>query len=110
MVFSTVEKTMSALSDLKTALDARAAVLDDELERLECLALISEWYDCQVAVQALESTNVVSYSINGQTVTRSELSSRRTRAVQLYSEIKAMLFGGNVSHADCRFPIEMSDV
>lgn len=101
---------MSALSDLKEALDARAAVLEDELERLECLALIDEWYNCRTAVAALTATNVVSYSINGQTVTRREIPSMTRRASELYGEIKAVLFGGNVSHADCRFPIEMSDV
>lgn len=101
---------MSSLSNLKTALEERAAALSDELEKLECLSLIDEWYDCQVAVQALESTNVVSYTINGHTVTRSELSSRRARAVQLYGEIKAILFGGNVSHVDCRFPFDTGGI
>lgn len=101
---------MSALLNLKAALETRAAALDDELERLECVALIDEWYNCRTAVAALTATNVVSYSINGQTVTRREIPSMTRRASELYNEIKAILFGGNVSHADCRFPIELGDL
>lgn len=100
----------TALQNLKAALIVRANALTDELDQLECLALIDEWYNCRAAIAALTATNVVSYSINGQTVTRREIPSMQAREAHLYQEIKAMLFGGNVSHADLRFPIELGTI
>lgn len=78
--------------------------LYNEVERLECLALIDDWQNLRTAVSALTSSaDVTSYSIAGRTVTRATMASVRHEADALADEILAILrMGGGAPVADMR--------
>jgi hypothetical protein len=93
---------MSTQSDLVTYLQSRAAELTFELDKIECLDLISRWNSIRTAVAALESNEVHSYSIAGRSVQRKDLPSLQSQAEEVYSTIKALLYGGSVTLVDHR--------
>ena len=95
---------MSTQSDLVTYLQARAAELVFELDKLECLDLISRWNSIRTAVAALESNEVQSYSIAGRSVQRKDLPSLQSQADDIYSTVKALLYGAGIVLVDHRNP------
>lgn len=94
---------MSALSELKDKFVADAASVTDDVDRLEALALIDEWFACATASSKLSSKDVISYSIGGQTVTRRDVPQLARRESELKGQIKALLYGGTGGFVDCRF-------
>ena len=82
---------MSNIADLKAALIVEAAKLDDDLEELEVLSLIDDWYACRVAVAAGQAAGVVSYSIGGRSVTRQPVKEASQQERVMYAEIMAHL-------------------
>jgi len=91
---------MAALDDLKAALITRAGQLDDELDRLECLALIDEWYSAAASAAKLSADTIQQYSALGRQVTKREPGKASDRSAQLYASIQARLYGRGVLVAD----------
>lgn len=83
---------MSNLSDLKAALIVEAASLANEIDKLDCLATIDDWYACRVAVAAVQSNSIQSYSIGGRSVTRQNLGQFQEQERQLYARIMEFLY------------------
>ena len=84
---------MSNISDLKAALIVAAAELTDTVTRLECLALIDDWYACRIAVAAVQSNSVQSYSIAGRSITKHNLSDFVQMERDMYARISEHLYG-----------------
>ena len=93
---------MSNISDLKDALTTAAANITDDIDRLECLSDIDSWYDVRLAVDALTSNSVKSYSIGGRSVTREDLSGLKAEAQELYERIKQKLYYRGAGLLDAR--------
>ena len=89
-----LEVKMSALTNLKEYYLLEAAKISDAGDMLECLAAIDRWYDCRVAVDALSSTDVVSYSVGGRSVTRKSLPELRDQEAVLLQEVKMWIGRG----------------
>lgn len=94
---------MSALSDLKDKYVLDAGTLTDTREQLEALSLIDEWYLCATASGKLSSTDILSYTISGRTVTRRDIPQLAQRADELAARIRSMLYGGSSGFADHRY-------
>lgn len=82
---------MSNIADLKAALIVEAAKLDDDLQKLEVLSLIDDWYACRVAVAAVQANGIASYSIAGRSVTRQNVETFAQQERVLYAEIMGHL-------------------
>jgi hypothetical protein len=95
---------MSTATDLRDALNLKAAELTDDLAELECLDMIERWYAARVAIAALESNEIASYSIAGRTFASKDTPSLAEHVAQLYAQIKSLLFGGGVVLVDLSAP------
>jgi hypothetical protein len=81
---------MSAPIDaLKTALQAKAALIVDDIDRLEALALIDEYAVLRAAILALSAKTVASYSIAGRSVTIADLPRLREAAGAVKAQLDA---------------------
>jgi hypothetical protein len=85
---------MSNIADLKAALIVEAANISDAIDKLNCLRMIDSWYDAQVAVDAIASNKLASYSMGGITITKHNLPSLRLDVETTYSQIMSMLGRG----------------
>ena len=85
---------MSNIADLKAALIVEAEKLTDTIDKAQCLSLIDSWYTAQVAVDALASNKISSYSMGGISVTRHQLPSLRQDVQATYAEILTMIGRG----------------
>ena len=92
---------MSNYTDLKTALDALANELDDDVRKYTCLALIDQYVDALEAQATTVSTDVLSYTIGGRTVSRTGVQQMQGQVNNLQKQINDILYG-NVSYADFR--------
>lgn len=90
---------MSNIADLKAALIVQAASLADGIDKLDCLATIDDWYACRVAVAAVQSNAIQSYSLGGRSVTRQNLSQFQDQERQLYTRILEFLYARGSSLA-----------
>jgi hypothetical protein len=88
------------LENLKAKILALAGELSDELDRLEAIALVDEWYATRLASAALDAGNVQAYSLLGRQVTKKDGAALAARASELYAQIKARLYGRGVVLAD----------
>jgi len=79
--------------NLKTALIAKAGEIAFDLDRLECLALIDDWYAASVARTSVGGGTLSSYSLNGRTFTKHDLTQLDRHVEALYAQIKASLYG-----------------
>lgn len=82
---------MAALTDLQTALLAKASLLTDAVSKAEAEAYIAEYIALRTAILSLSSATVSSYSIAGRTVTRADLPRLRAQAVAVRDEINNAL-------------------
>lgn len=85
-----------------TYLQARAAEIDFELDRLECLRLIDEWNNAQTSVAALSANEIASYSIAGRSVQRKGTGELADRVSDLYAQIQGYLYGRGIVLLDHR--------
>jgi len=92
----------TAHENLKAKLVALAASVADEVDQLEVLADIDDWYACRVAVAALQSTQISQYSLAGRTVTRRDIPSIESTERGLYARIHQKLFYRGIGLADLR--------
>jgi len=92
---------MSNYTDLKTALDALANELDDDVRKYTCLALIDQYVLAFEAQSTAVSTDVTSYTIGGRTVSRGDVLKMQGSVNNLQKQINDILYG-NVSYADFR--------
>lgn len=84
---------MSNISDLKDALVVKAADITDELDRLDCLAAIDDWYSCRTAVASLQSgADVASYTMGGRTITLRTLADAQVTERQLWARVQELLY------------------
>ncbi len=88
------------LENLKAHLIVLAAELSDELDRLESLALIDEWYAARLASASLDSGTIQSYSMLGRQFTKKNAPELSRRCDELYAALKARLYGRGVVLAD----------
>lgn len=88
------------LENLKAKLIELAASLTDELDQLETLALIDDWYACRTALAAFDASDIQSYSMLGRQITKKDAPQLATRAAQLYSDITGRLYGRGVVLVD----------
>jgi len=86
---------MGAIADIRTALEAKAALLTDALSKAECSAFIDEYIALRTAILALSSATVSSYSIAGRNVTRADLPRLRHEADVVRGEINLLASGDN---------------
>lgn len=84
---------MAALLDLKAKLLLLAADIEDDLAELSCLADIDQWYAIRTALDAFASTSILSYSIGGRSVTRSDRAQLQRQERELYVRIMNALGG-----------------
>ena len=84
---------MSNIADLKALLIVKAADISFDLDKLECLSDIDAWYNARVAVETLSSTDIVSYSIAGRSVTKASIPSLKGEVNDLYQRIISRLYG-----------------
>jgi hypothetical protein len=82
---------MSNLSDLFDAYVVKANLITDALEKIECLVEIDSWYACRQALDALNSKELASYSMNGKTVTRQNIPSIRNEETRHLANLKGLL-------------------
>lgn len=103
-LFTAMADQTSAIKQLADLWREAASQIDDDFARLECLALIDDWYNLRTACAALASSaDVTSYSIAGRTVTRAAMASVKHEVESLADEILAMLRrGGGALVADIR--------
>lgn len=101
---------MSNISNLKDYLVLRANELADDLEKLECLALIDDWYASRLAAAALQSQTLLSYTIAGRSVTRNQAQNIASQEHQLYARITALLYKRGSGLADMRVPSDTGGV
>jgi len=90
---------------LKTALTTAAASIVNDIDRLDCLSSIDDWYNARVAVAALQSSDIASYSIAGRTVTRKQLPNLEQTERMLYARIHAYLYHRGMGLVDVRDPV-----
>ena len=83
---------MSNLSNLRDALNTQAASITNEIDRLEVLATIEEWYALRVALADLNSKGMSSYSIGVRTVTRRDMPEMQHSERLLYGRIQEGLY------------------
>jgi hypothetical protein len=93
---------MSTQSDLVTYLQARAAELTFELDRLECLNLIERWNNAATALAAVQGDAIKGYSIAGRTVDRREVAEIQRTHDEIYGQIKSVLYGHGITLLDHR--------
>lgn len=92
---------MSNLSDLKALYLAKGvAAFTDDVNLLEFKTKLDQWYNAQVAVDALSATDISSYSIAGRTVTRTQLPQLRETAASLQNDVRAYLYDGSGGRID----------
>ena len=99
---------MSNYTDLQTALETLADTLDDDVRKYECKILIEQYVDALEAQATTVSTDVQSYTINGRTVTRSQVTQMQSQVSNLKKQVNDILYGC-VSYADFMndFPYEL---
>lgn len=97
---------MSNISDLKDALIDEANDLEDALEKLEVLSDIDDWYNVRVALAALSTQGILSYSIGGRSVTRRQVPELQAEEQRLYGQIKAKIRCQGIAFIDQRYPID----
>ena len=88
-------------TSLKTLLQAKAALLTDEIDKYRCLEAIDQYIAALDAQAAATSSDVQSYSIAGRSVTRSGGQSFANVVKRLEREVFGYLYG-NVTLADWR--------
>jgi len=87
---------MPAITDINTALLAKAATLTDAVDKAECEAFIAEYVALRTAILALSSSSVTSYSIAGRSVTKNDLGKLRQQAQAIRGEIgRFVVVSGN---------------
>ena len=94
---------MSNYTNLKAALDLLANELDDDVRKFTCLALIDQYVSALEAQATSVSTDVVSYTIGGRTVSRGDVVKMQGQVSNLNRQINAILYGTS-SYADFRYP------
>lgn len=99
---------MSTQSDLVTYLQARAAELSFELDRLECLNLIERWNNAATALATVQGNEIQGYSIAGRSVQRRVVSEMQDTARDLYAQVKELLYGAGIVLIDHRNLAEVS--
>lgn len=97
---------MGATTDnLKTYYEAQAALLSDDLDKLECLDLISRWYSLRTALDTAEATDVSSYSDpSGASVTRRATSSQQLACDQIKAQILGFIRARGIVLVDSSYP------
>jgi len=94
---------MSTQTVLLAYIQARAAEISFELDRLECLELITRWNNALTAFAAVTGNEIQGYSIAGRSVQRRAVSEMQGAADDLYQQIMARLYGAGVRLIDHRF-------
>jgi len=85
---------VSNISDLKTLLITEAGSITDTIDKAECLAEIDSWYACRVALDALTSKELSSYSLAGKSITRQQIPILRDEEARHLRAIKDMVQRG----------------
>ncbi len=93
---------MSNAADLKAALIAEAAAIDDAVEKLECLSDIDSWYTARTALDALRATQVSGYGIAGRNVTRRDPTQTEESERRLYVRVMERLRSRGAGLVDLR--------
>lgn len=99
---------MSNISDLKDALVVKAGTITDDLDKLDCLATIDDWYACRTATASGQAGGVVSYSIAGRTITRQPLKDAQLQERALWLRIQEYLYRRGIGLVDCRNPVGLN--
>jgi len=99
---------MSHYTDLVAALDVLANQLDDDVRKYTCLALIDQYVAALEAQATTVSTDVVSYTIGGRTVSRTDVLNMQGQVNNLQKQINDILYGTS-SYADFR-NMNVSDI
>lgn len=100
---------MSNISDLKAALILEAADISDSIDKINCLRLIDSWYDAQVAVDAIASNKLASYSMGGISITKHNLPSLRLDVEATYSQIMSLIGRGGGGLVSSQYSAENND-
>lgn len=88
-----------ALSDLQTALNAKANALTDTVQKELCLNYISRLISVKTAIATLEADQIQSYSRNGFSVTRRQIDEMARKEASLERQISQILYS-SISIAD----------
>jgi hypothetical protein len=100
---------MSNIADLKAALIVQGNLISDSIDKLNCLRLIDSWYDAQVAVDAIASNKLASYSMGGITITKHSLPSLRLDVEATYSQIMTLIGRGGGGLVSSQYSAENND-
>lgn len=92
----------TAIENLKAYLVTAAGQIRNDLDKLECLALIDSWYPARVAIDALRANTISSYSLNGRSVTRNSIGVLESAEYRMMAQIKDYLYLRGVTLVDNR--------
>ena len=92
----------TALENWKAYLEADANKLANAYDKLKALQYIESWYNTFLATEALRSQNITSYSLNGRSVSRQNLSSLKAELQNLQYQIEDILYMRGIILADAR--------
>lgn len=84
---------MASIDDWKTALLVKVALIDDDEKRLMCTVLVDQAYDALVAQSRAVDSDIASYSIQGRSVTRRNMTENTATYSRLMRQIRRMLYG-----------------
>lgn len=84
---------MAAIDDLKTAWEAKIALISDALLKAEATLALDNYIDARTAQAALTSNEITSYTIAGRTVTRRNPESGQAMINHLQNELTEYVYG-----------------
>lgn len=78
---------------MKAAYTTEVAKISDTLLNAEATYTLDRWIEALDKQQQLEANNIISYSVAGRSVTRSNMSEGRALVETLRADLQAMIYG-----------------